>query len=102
MTPEEDITAIIKFVRFAEMRCITSMETLMTKHIKAIIIASSAPRSDKFEKWRVLDTDTHSLTSQHITSAVFLSDRHQICAILAVAAVKGFLQHKIHKFLRET
>jgi len=100
--PEDAITMAIEFARLADMCRITGMESLMAERIKAIILANPAPEDSHFEKYRAPDTNTHCLTSQNIISAVLLPEGHPVRAILAAAAVEGYLRQDNCKFLRET
>ena len=81
---------------------VTGMESLIAERIKATIIANPAPGDSKFQLWRHPDTNTFCLTSQHIISAAQLPEGHPVRCILATAAVKGYLRHDDHKFLKET
>ena len=99
--PEEAITAAIEFARLADMCRITGMESLTAEHIKAIIVANPAPEDSEWAGWRAPDTNTHCLTSQHITSAVALPEEHPVRAILAAATVEGCLRQHNYKFERE-
>jgi hypothetical protein len=100
-TPKEYISATIEFARLADMCGVTGMETLMAEHIKAIILSNPAPESTQFGHSRDPDTNTYSLTGQHITSASFLPGGHPIRKVVAAAAVEGYLRHDKHKFLEE-
>jgi hypothetical protein len=95
-TPKETITAVIEFVRFADMCGVTGMETPMAEHIRAIIIANPAPSSGKS------DTNTYCLTSKHIVSAASLPEEHPVRSLLAAAAVEGYLRDDNYRFLKET
>jgi hypothetical protein len=99
--PDVAITTAIEFARLADMCRITGMESLMAEHIKAIILANPAPEDSKWDDWRAPDTNTHCLTSQHITSAVALPEGHPVRAILAAATVEGRLRRHNYKFERE-
>jgi hypothetical protein len=98
LTLEEAISATIEFVRLADMCGVTGMESLMAERIKAIIIASVAPSSNKFTKTRELDTNTHCLTSWHITSAANLPGGHPVRSTLAMAAVEDMFDMIITSF----
>jgi hypothetical protein len=82
-------------------RIITGMETLMTDHIKAIILANQAPENSQFEQNRDPDTNTYSLESQHFTSAALLPNGHPVRRVLVTAAVEGYVRRDKHKFLEE-
>lgn len=83
-TPDVSITTAIEFARLADMCHVTGMESVMAKHIKAIILANAGPQDWEWEKGRAPDTNTRCLTSQHITSAVTLPEGHSVRVILAV------------------
>jgi len=85
--PDVSITTAIEFARLADMRRVTSMESLMAERIKAI--ANPAPEDPEWPGWRAPDTNTFCLTSQHITSACALPQGHPVRAILAAATVEG-------------
>jgi BTB/POZ domain len=101
LTSEEAITATIEFVRFADMRGVTGMESMMAGRIKATINDNAATPSKGSVHASDPDTNTHCITSRHIKSAALLPHGHPVRGILARAAVKGYLQHDSHKFLRE-
>jgi hypothetical protein len=98
-TPREEIYATLEFVRFDDTCGITDTESLIARHIMAIIIANPAPESHKFQERRGLDTKTFGLTSQHIMSAALLPEGHSVRWLVA-AAVEGYLRHEYDKFLR--
>lgn len=97
-TPTESVTAILEFVRLADMCDVTGMEIVMAEHIKAILLANPAP---EIEGHRDPDTNTCCLTYQHVTSAALLPDGHPIRKVLAIAAVEGYIRRNEHKFLKE-
>jgi hypothetical protein len=99
--PDVAITMAIEFARLADMCHITGMESLMAEHIRAIILANPAPEDPEWPGWRAPNTNTHNLTSQHITSAVALPEGHPMRAILAAATVEGCLRQYHYKFERE-
>jgi hypothetical protein len=68
-TPKEYTITTIEFVRLADMRRVTGMETQMAEYIKAIFIANPAPKALKFEQDRDPDINIYSLAPKHITSA---------------------------------
>jgi len=79
----------------------TSMETQMAEHINAILLANPAPKTSQFAEDRDPDTNTYSLAPQHITSTSLLTGSHPVRAILATAAVEGYVRRGKHKFLKE-
>lgn len=90
--PDEEVSATLDFVRFADMCGVTGMESQMAEHIKAIIVANPAPENPGCQKYRDPDTNTFCLTSQHLISAMLLPEGHPVRCILAAAAVEGFLR----------
>jgi len=59
--PDKAITSAIEFARFADMCCVTDMESLMAEHIKDIIIADAALRHGKYQRNHI--ANTYSITS---------------------------------------
>jgi hypothetical protein len=102
LAPGEAITTAIEFARLADMCGVTGMESLIAENIKAIILANPAPADWEFYSGRTPDTSTHCLTSQHISSAVALPERHSVRGILAAASVEGYLRDNKCKLLKET
>jgi hypothetical protein len=98
-TPTENITAIIEFVRLADMCDVTGMETLMAEHIKTIILTNPPPTPDAWD--RDPDTNTYCLEGQHITSASLLPDGHPVRKLLAIASVEGYIRRNKYKFSNE-
>jgi hypothetical protein len=80
---------------------VTGMEIQMAEHIKAILLANPAPKTSQFKQGRDPDTNTYSLTPQHIISAALLPSGHPIRKVLAAAAVEGYVRHDRQKFLKE-
>ena len=84
---EEAITAIVEFVRFADMCQVTGMEELMAGRIKAMIVG-------KAPKKRTTTIVHHPcITSEHIMSAVLLPKGHSVRRVLTMAAVPAYLNH---------
>jgi hypothetical protein len=77
------------------------MESLMAERIKAIILANPVPLDWKWLGGRAPDTNTHCLTSQHITSAVALPEGRPVRTILAAASVEECLRRHNYKFEKE-
>jgi hypothetical protein len=91
---EEEIDAIIEFVRIADMCQISGMESSMAERIKTIVMNTP-------ERWSTVPEElasTYNISSEHIISAANLPDGHPVRCILAAAAVEGYLQYDDHKF----
>jgi hypothetical protein len=86
---EEAITAILEFVRLADMCHVTGMEDLMAGRIKAMIV-DKAPTT-KARKRTATIVHHLCLTSEHIMSAVLLPKGHPVRRILTMAAVPAYL-----------
>ncbi|KAG9228959.1 hypothetical protein BJ875DRAFT_434446 [Amylocarpus encephaloides] len=99
-TPAECITAIIEFVRLADMCKVKGMETLMADRTKAIILANAAPEKESIEGPDP-DSNTYHLVDQHITSAALLPNGHPIRKVLATAAVDGYIRRNSYRFLNQ-
>lgn len=97
--PEDHISAVIEFVRLADMCNMKGMESQMAQHIKEIFVANT-PRF--VTDYRFVDTNTICLTNQHLHSATYLPAGHPVRRILAAASVEGFLRDGNHKFAEET
>ena len=97
MEPEEEITATLEFLRIADMCGVTGMESRMAERIKAILIANP-DRTHSSDA----DSNTHCLTSGHITSASHLPTEHPVRGLFAAADVRGFLLRDDHKFFNES
>ncbi|CZR66023.1 uncharacterized protein PAC_15923 [Phialocephala subalpina] len=102
LTPEESITAAIEFARLADMCSVTGMESLMSGHIKKVIISSAPPPPPKgLTETRDLDTNTHCLISQHIISVESLPAGHPVRGLLAAAVIEGYFCSDDFKFSKE-
>ncbi|KAH8787737.1 hypothetical protein BGZ57DRAFT_755170, partial [Hyaloscypha finlandica] len=99
--PDVAITTAIEFARLADMCCITGIESMMAEHIKAVILTNPAPEDPQYDGWRAPDTNTYCLSSEHITSAVGLPERHLVRAIIAAATIEGYLRQHRYKFEKE-
>jgi hypothetical protein len=100
--PDVSITMAIEFARLADMCRVTGMESLMAEHIKATILANPAPADNKWSEGRPPDTNTHWLTSNHITSGIALPEGHPVRIILVAATVEEYLRRHSYKFEEET
>lgn len=69
--PKDDIATAIEFARLADMCGITGVESPIAEHIKPTIIANRNPDNLCYDNSKAQDTNTYSLTSQHIISASF-------------------------------
>jgi hypothetical protein len=86
---KEAITAIVEFVRLADMYEVTGMEDLLAGRIKAMIVGK-APTA-KARKRMVPIVHHPWLTSEHIKSAVLLPKGHPVRRVLTMAAVPAYL-----------
>ncbi|KAF1807963.1 hypothetical protein P152DRAFT_453274 [Eremomyces bilateralis CBS 781.70] len=93
-TPTDSITAIVEFVKIADMCGVTGMEGTMAEQIKTIILADPAHRYP-------LDSNTYCLNSNHIVSAAGLPDGHPVRKVLAAAVAGEFFRADNHKFSKE-
>ncbi|KFZ01459.1 hypothetical protein V500_00762 [Pseudogymnoascus sp. VKM F-4518 (FW-2643)] len=89
-TSEETITAVLQFVRLADMCRVTGMEELMAGRIKAMIVGK-APMKAKKRAATAFIVHNACLTSEHIMSAVLLRRGHPVRTILTTAAVPAYL-----------
>lgn len=89
--PVEHISASLELVRLADKYGIVELEHEMAQYIKDIIVITPS--------WgRPIDTNTQSLTSDHIITAAVLHREHPVRRLLAAASVEGYLRSKNHKF----
>ncbi|KAJ5797661.1 uncharacterized protein N7503_006957 [Penicillium pulvis] len=95
--PEHQISAAIELARFADMCNVRTMESEISQYLKRVMIDNPSP-----EKNQLGEVDTFSVISQHIVSATFLPQGHEIRRLLAMAAVTGYLCYENHKFAQET
>ncbi|KAJ5549237.1 hypothetical protein N7513_006471 [Penicillium frequentans] len=79
--PEHQISAAIELARFADMCNVRSMESEISQYMKRVMIDNPSP-----EKNQLGEVDTFSIISQHIVSATFLPQDHEIRRLLAMAA----------------
>lgn len=93
--PIYSISAVVEFVRIADMCRVTGMEGIMAEQIKTIIITNPAPISSD------LDSNTYCLNSSHIVSAASLPEGHPVRKVLAAAAAGAFFREDNHKFSKE-
>ncbi|PQE06002.1 BTB POZ fold protein [Rutstroemia sp. NJR-2017a BBW] len=96
LTPTESITAIIEFVRLADMCEVTGLEIQMAKQIKSIMLDNPPPEDDSEGS-----ESTFCVVGQHITSAFLLPRGHPVRKIFATAAVEGYIRRNEHKFSKE-
>jgi hypothetical protein len=89
VAPREEISAIVEFVRFADMSEVTGMEDMMSEHIKTIILANPLPQNPKYHMQRDPTTNLHCLEIQHIVYATSLDWGHLARTMFARAAVEG-------------
>lgn len=97
--PRQQISAVIEFVRLADMCGVTGMETPMAEQIEKTLLANPASKVD----WEpTADSNTHCVLAEHISSAEYLSMGHPVRRVLAKATIDGFLRSRKHKFAPET
>ena len=94
LSSEEAITAILEFVRLADMCGISGMESLMATHITRLILADDIHRAREHS-----DARTWCFKHQHITSAAALPKGHLVRNRLAAAAVKGYFHFQDSRFV---
>jgi hypothetical protein len=97
LSPEDDITATIEFLRIVDMCGVTGMECLMTERIKQIILTNKPHGNSVFAT--PPDEHTYHLKPHHINAAAFLPDGHPVRSIFASATVKSFLRRDPSTFL---
>ena len=93
LIPEEAITAVIEFLRLADMCSVIGMERQMVEHIKAIILKNS----DKDH----YGSATGCITTKHIVSASCLPDGHLLRNLFATASIEGYFRRGEFKFEKE-
>lgn len=96
--PEHQISAAIELARFADMCNVKTMESEISQYLKRVMINNPSPEKNRYGDI----VDTFSVISQHIVSATFLPQGHEIRRLLAMAAVTDYLCYKNHKFARES
>ncbi|KAF8857721.1 hypothetical protein BDZ45DRAFT_726484 [Acephala macrosclerotiorum] len=94
LSSEEAITAILEFVRLADMCGVSGMESLMATHITKLILADDIVRARERG-----DVRTWCFTPQHVTSAASLPKGHLVRDTLAAAAVKGYFHFNDSRFV---
>jgi len=90
LSSSEAITAIMEFVRLADMCDISGVESPMAGLITSLIL------SDDFE---LSDASPWCLEVQHVASAAALPKGHLVRKTLAEAAVKGYLYFQDSRFV---
>ncbi|KAL9105636.1 MAG: hypothetical protein Q9227_009215, partial [Pyrenula ochraceoflavens] len=95
MTPTDSISAIIEFVRIADMFGVTGMESIMAEQIKTTLLASSKSFLGGG------NSNTQCLESSHIVSAASLPEGHPVRRVLASAVAGEMLRTDKHKFAKE-
>ncbi|CZR67954.1 uncharacterized protein PAC_17853 [Phialocephala subalpina] len=94
LSSSEAITAILEFVRLADMCGVNGMESGMAKHITRLILTD-----DIVLAFRHGDAQTWCFKPQHVTSAASLPKGHPVRDTLAAAAVKGYFQFHDSRFV---
>ncbi|KAJ5586942.1 uncharacterized protein N7459_002707 [Penicillium hispanicum] len=99
VSEEDEISAMIEFVRLADMCNVSGMETTVANKIKENIAdwSTSYLRFDG-ELYGEPEMNTKNLTDQHIISALHLPKKHPVRRLLAEASVEGYLRFDSWKF----
>lgn len=95
----EHISAIIEFVRLADMCGVTGMESQMAQHVDNVLVVHQAPRL--LGNRVSFNNNTFAISSEHIFGAESLPKGHPVRCVLAKVSVKGFLQSQNYKFASE-
>ncbi|CEJ60720.1 hypothetical protein PMG11_09283 [Penicillium brasilianum] len=99
LDPGRQTSAIIEFVRLADMCAVTGMESQMTQRLEAILLANAAPVPwSKDYSGVPVDAYTQALSTDHIFSVECLPQGHPVRRVLAKNSVPGFLRSRKHKF----
>ncbi|KAI2734749.1 hypothetical protein DTO013E5_9726 [Penicillium roqueforti] len=88
---EENISAAMELVRFADMYEILGLETEMAKYIQDILL-------DADTEFYGIDRNTWFINSDHIISALNLPHDHAVRRLLAAASVEGYMRSDDYKF----
>lgn len=90
-SPTRHISAILEFVRLADMRAMTGMESQMVQTIEDIVRSNLAGLkifpSD-------ISANTYFIATEHILSAELLPTVHPVRRVLARASVDGYLRSR--------
>lgn len=90
-TPSHHISTILEFVRLADMRAMTGMESQMAQTIEDIVRSNLAGLkifpSD-------ISANTYFIATEHILSAELLPTVHPVRRVLARASVDGYLRSR--------
>ncbi|KAG4425810.1 hypothetical protein IFR04_001017 [Cadophora malorum] len=90
----ETITAILEFVRLADMCGISGVESPMAAHITRLILVGDFDRALQHS-----DSEPWCFQVQHVTSAAALPKGHLVRSTLAAAAVKAYFHFQDRRFV---
>ncbi|OOQ83124.1 hypothetical protein PEBR_36593 [Penicillium brasilianum] len=97
LDPGRQISAIIEFVRLADMCAVTGMESQITQRLEAILLANAPPVPwSKDYSGVPVDAYTQALSTDHIFSVECLPQGHPVRRVLAKNSVPGFLRSRKH------
>ncbi|KAJ5751490.1 uncharacterized protein N7511_008455 [Penicillium nucicola] len=88
---EENISAAMELVRFADMYEIPGLEAELAKYIKDVLLDAD------FGLYGI-DQNTWFINSDHIISALNLPRGHAVRRLLAAASVEGYMRSDEYKF----
>lgn len=94
---EDEITLALEFVRLADMVEVSGIESLVTEHIKSIMVKRHNKLNTFTNTYEDPGTNMTYVTLQHIKSARKLPDGHAVKELFTVAAVEGYLLYKTFK-----
>lgn len=94
LSSSEAITAIMEFVRLADMCGISGVEYSTEKHITKLILENSLNIAHKR-----CNAETWCFQVQHVASAAALTRGHLVRNTLAAAAAKGYVHFKDKRFV---
>lgn len=90
-SPTRHISAILEFVRLADMRAMTGMESQMARAIEDILRCNLARLEFSASD---ISLNTHFIVIEHILSAELLPTAHPVRRVLAQASVDGYLRSR--------
>lgn len=105
LKPAETISAAIELSRLGDMCAATGVESALAKGIKSLLLANIHPNaaiSVVFPlKLKHPDRYTYHLKPEHILDSSLLPNGHAVRAVLASAAIEGYIRSKTFKFAEE-